>query len=246
VTASAIPIPAASMDATSTTTDPPEAAPAFMALAPAPSDSLACRVLDVVLASVGLVLLAPLLALITVAIRLDSPGGAIFRQRRFGQSLQAFTINKFRTMYAGAEHDNHGHRRFVLGLISGDAKDEDRDRPFFKISADARVTRVGHLLRKSSMDELPQLWNVLRGEMSLVGPRPSLSYEVENYPAHWHGRFAVKPGLTGLWQVSGRSELTLEEMIALDLEYARTKSLWLNVKILARTVPTVLLGRGAA
>ena len=111
---------------------------------------------------------------------------------------------------------------------------------------DDRVTRVGRFLRKSSLDELPQLWNVLRGDMSLVGPRPPIPYEVEHYPPHWFERFAVKPGMTGLWQVSGRSELTLEEMIALDVEYARSRSLWLNVKILLRTVPVVFVGRGAA
>jgi lipopolysaccharide/colanic/teichoic acid biosynthesis glycosyltransferase len=233
------------MDAT-TTTDSLGRPPAVPTATPREADGLGCRLLDFGLAALLLLVLSPLLLLIIVAIRLDSPGPAIFRQRRFGHGLEPFTINKFRTMYDGAEHDNHGHRHFVLGLITGDTNDEARDRPFFKITADARVTRVGHFLRKSSLDELPQLWNVLRGEMSLVGPRPSLSYEVENYPPHWFGRFAVKPGLTGLWQVSGRSELTLEEMIALDLEYAQSRSLWSNVKILARTVPTVLLGRGAA
>jgi lipopolysaccharide/colanic/teichoic acid biosynthesis glycosyltransferase len=240
------------MEAASTTTpDPPDAgASDAVALAgravPRQADSVACRLLDVVVASVLLVLLAPLLLVIGLAIRLDSQGTALFRQRRFGHGLEPFTIYKFRTMYTGAEHNNHSHRRFVMGLISGDVSDEARDRPFFKIRADARVTRVGHLLRKSSLDELPQLWNVVRGQMSLVGPRPSLSYEVENYPEHWLGRFAVKPGITGLWQVSGRSELTLEQMIALDLEYAQTRSLWRNITILARTIPTVLLGRGAA
>jgi lipopolysaccharide/colanic/teichoic acid biosynthesis glycosyltransferase len=111
---------------------------------------------------------------------------------------------------------------------------------------DERVTRVGAVLRRTSLDELPQLWNVLRGEMSLVGPRPPIPYEVEHYPSHWFARFAVKPGVTGLWQVSGRSELTLEEMVRLDVEYARRRSLWLNIRILARTVPAVLSGRGAS
>ena len=116
----------------------------------------------------------------------------------------------------------------------------------FKLAGDKRVTRVGHLLRRASLDELPQLWNVLRGDMSLVGPRPPIPYEVEHYPPHWFDRFAVKPGMTGLWQVSGRSELGLEEMVALDIEYVARRSLWFNVTILARTVPVVFAGRGAA
>jgi lipopolysaccharide/colanic/teichoic acid biosynthesis glycosyltransferase len=111
---------------------------------------------------------------------------------------------------------------------------------------DERVTRAGHWLRRSSFDELPQLWNVLRGDMSLVGPRPPSPYEGEHYPPHWLARFAVKPGLTGLWQVSGRSDLALEEMVTLDVEYSQRRSLWLNLQILARTVPAVLSGRGAS
>jgi lipopolysaccharide/colanic/teichoic acid biosynthesis glycosyltransferase len=107
------------------------------------------------------------------------------------------------------------------------------------------VTRVGRVLRRSSLDELPQLWNVLRGEMSLVGPRPAIPYEVEHYPPHWFARFAVKPGITGMWQVSGRSEVTLEEMVRLDVDYAGRRSLGLNLWILARTVPAVLGARGA-
>ena len=108
------------------------------------------------------------------------------------------------------------------------------------------MTRLGRVLRRLSLDELPQLWNVLRGEMSLVGPRPPIPYEVKHYPAHWFERFVVKPGVTGLWQVSGRSELTLEEMVGLDVEYVRRRSLWLNVKIIARTIPVVLSTRGAS
>ena len=153
-------------------------------------------------------------------------------------------------MDSGAGHETH--REFVIGLIAarelapGETHAQRDESNFFKMANDTRVTRVGRFLRKSSLDELPQLWNVLRGDMSLVGPRPPIPYEVEHYPPHWFDRFAVKPGMTGLWQVNGRSELGLEEMIALDVEYARTRSLWLNVKILARTVPVVFAGRGAA
>ena len=113
------------------------------------------------------------------------------------------------------------------------------------MTEDPRVTRCGRLLRRSSLDELPQLWNVLRGEMSLVGPRPPIQYEVEQYPPHWFARFAAKPGLTGLWQVSGRSDVTLEEMVALDIEYIENRSLWLNLKLILLTVPAVLSAKGA-
>jgi lipopolysaccharide/colanic/teichoic acid biosynthesis glycosyltransferase len=203
----------------------------------------ACRALDVAVSAVLLLVLAPVLLILAAAIRLDSPGRVLYRQRRVGRDLDPFTVNKFRTMHSGAGHETH--RQFVIGLIAGQ-QSEDAESNFFKMANDDRVTRVGRFLRKSSLDELPQLWNVLRGDMSLVGPRPPIPYEVEHYPPHWFDRFAVKPGMTGLWQVSGRSELTLEEMIALDVEYARSRSLWLNVKILARTVPVVLIGRGAA
>jgi lipopolysaccharide/colanic/teichoic acid biosynthesis glycosyltransferase len=213
--------------------------------APSRLTTVGCRVLDLMVSAVLLVVLAPLLLIIAIIIRLDEPGKVVYRQRRVGHHQKPFTVNKFRTMHQDAGHEHH--RAFVLKLIKGgDEPAEDAERPFFKIKRDPRVTRAGHYLRKSSLDELPQLWNVLRGDMSLVGPRPPIGYEVEHYPAHWFGRFAVKPGLTGLWQVSGRSELTLEQMIALDLEYARTRSLWLNIKILLRTIPVVLNGRGAA
>jgi lipopolysaccharide/colanic/teichoic acid biosynthesis glycosyltransferase len=211
------------------------------------ASAAACRALDVAVSAVLLLVLLPVFLALAAAIRLDSPGRVLYRQRRVGRGQDPFTVNKFRTMHSGAGHETH--RQYVIGLIAGqsDADEGDEGEPnFFKMANDDRVTRVGHFLRKSSLDELPQLWNVLRGDMSLVGPRPPIPYEVEHYPPHWFDRFAVKPGMTGLWQVSGRSELTLEEMIALDIEYARSRSLWLNVKILARTVPVVLIGRGAA
>jgi lipopolysaccharide/colanic/teichoic acid biosynthesis glycosyltransferase len=215
----------------------------------------ACRALDVAVSAVLLVVLSPVFLILTIAIRLDSSGRALYRQRRVGRNQKPFTVNKFRTMHSGAGHD--AHREFVIGLIAreqGKSETQEQeqaqagggDSNFFKMTNDTRVTRVGRFLRKSSLDELPQLWNVLRGDMSLVGPRPPIPYEVEHYPPHWFDRFAVKPGMTGLWQVSGRSELALEDMIALDVEYARSRSLWLNLKVLARTVPAVFAGRGAA
>jgi lipopolysaccharide/colanic/teichoic acid biosynthesis glycosyltransferase len=203
-----------------------------------------CRALDVVLSAVLLLLLLPVFGLIGLAIRLDSAGPVLFRQRRFGRDLKPFQVTKFRTMHHGVDHASH--RTFVLGLIAGDHPERPNGGPKFKMVGDERVTRLGAVLRRSSLDELPQLWNVLRGDMSLVGPRPPIPYEVEHYPAHWFARFAVKPGLTGLWQVSGRSELTLDEMVRLDVEYAKRRSLWLNVRILARTIPAVLSGRGAS
>ena len=205
---------------------------------------MACRALDVAVSAILLLLLVPIFLALAAAIRLDSPGRVLYRQRRVGRDLDPFMVNKFRTMHSGAGHETH--RQFVIGLIEGQAETQDAELNFFKMANDDRVTRVGRFLRKSSLDELPQLWNVLRGDMSLVGPRPPIPYEVEHYPPHWFERFAVKPGMTGLWQVSGRSKLTLEEMIALDVEYARTRSLWTNIKILARTVPVVFVGRGAA
>ncbi len=208
------------------------------------SRDAALRALDFALSAVLLIVLSPLLALIALAVRIDSPGPVLFRQRRVGRDLDPFTVNKFRTMHHGVGHDTH--REFVLSLIAGEQPERPDGGPRFKLVGDERVTRLGRLLRQSSLDELPQLWNVLRGDMSLVGPRPPIPYEVEHYPAHWFARFAVKPGVTGLWQVSGRSDLTLEQMVALDVEYTERRSLWLNLSILARTVPAVLSGKGAS
>jgi lipopolysaccharide/colanic/teichoic acid biosynthesis glycosyltransferase len=221
------------------------ATPTSVAHAPiARVDAIACRALDVVVSAVLLVVLLPLFAVLALAIRLDTPGHVIYRQKRVGRGLVPFTVNKFRSMHSGSGHELH--KRYVQALIAGQSPDQGTGRPFFKLSEDARVTGVGHVLRKTSLDELPQLWNVLCGNMSLVGPRPCLHYELEHYPLHWFGRFAVKPGVTGLWQVNGRSEIALEEMIALDINYVERRSFWLNVSILLRTIPVVLNRRGAA
>jgi lipopolysaccharide/colanic/teichoic acid biosynthesis glycosyltransferase len=203
---------------------------------------LGCRVLDIAVATALLIALAPLLLIVAVLIRIDSPGWVVFRQRRVGKDLEPFTVNKLRTMRAGAGHD--AHRAYVLGLITGHG-DEERERPMLKLAGDQRVTRVGRFLRRTSADELPQLWNVIRGDMSLVGPRPPIPYEVEHYRSEWLGRFAVKPGLTGLWQVSGRSELSVDEMMKLDVDYVQRRSVRLNLAIMARTIPVVLSCRGA-
>ncbi len=202
---------------------------------------IAIRLLDLVGAVVLLVALAPLLLLIAVAIRLDSTGPAIYRQRRVGLRLRPFSVAKFRTMREGAASDAHrAHVEQMIGNGQASAK------PMTKLQEDARVTRVGSFLRRTSLDELPQLWNVLRGEMSLVGPRPPIQYEVDRYPTKAFRRFAVKPGLTGLWQVQGRSLLSFDQMIELDAEYVERRSLWLNLKILLLTLPTVVHGKGAA
>lgn len=205
----------------------------------------ATRIADLFVAAFLLILLSPLLAAIALAIRLDSSGSAIFRQRRCGQGARQFTVLKFRTMRCDTAADPH--RSYVLGVISGEGPSgrPGEGNGLKKLENDDRITGVGAFLRRFSLDELPQLWNVLRGQMTLVGPRPPIPYEVEWYPPRWLDRLSVKPGLTGLWQVSGRNELDYTEMVELDLEYVQRRSLWLDLKILARTAKVVLSGRGA-
>lgn len=192
------------------------------------------RAIDIVGALVGLTVGAPLFGLIALAIRLDSPGPVIFRQTRIGRGGRPFSMYKFRSMYEGAEE-----QQMLLADLN------EADGPIFKIKDDPRLTRVGRILRRTSLDELPQLINVLRGEMSLVGPRPPLPAEVAQYK-EWHKRrLEVPPGMTGLWQVSGRSRLSFDEMVLLDIYYIENWSLWMDFKILVRTVPKVLFGEGA-
>ncbi|NLF00062.1 MAG: undecaprenyl-phosphate glucose phosphotransferase [Anaerolineales bacterium] len=192
------------------------------------------RAMDVVLASVMIVLGLPLFAAIALAIRLDSPGRIVFRQTRVGLGGAHFEMYKFRSMREGAENE--------LELLR---KQSEVDGPIFKMRKDPRATRVGQFLRHKSLDELPQLWNVLRGEMSIVGPRPPLPSEVNKY-MDWHRkRLEVRPGMTGLWQVSGRSLLSFDEMVLLDIHYIEHWSLWLDLKIMLRTVPQIILGEGA-
>jgi lipopolysaccharide/colanic/teichoic acid biosynthesis glycosyltransferase len=204
--------------------------------APARRTELGCRALDLVVASLTLLVLLPVLLLVMLAIRLESPGPAIFRQRRVGRDLRPFTCLKLRTMRADA--DDALHRAYVTSLIQGGG--ERQDGRLFKLAADPRITRVGRWLRRLSLDELPQLVNVLLGHMSVVGPRPAMPYEVEACPAWYLERHSVRPGLTGLWQVSGRNRMSFEEMVRLDIDYARRRSTRLNVRILARTPLAVL------
>lgn len=198
------------------------------------------RLLDLIGAAALLIALAPLLLVLIAIVKLDSAGPAIYRQRRLGRGLEPFSVAKFRTMKEGTAAD--AHRAHVVQMIDGGAG----ARPMAKLKEDARVTRVGSFLRRTSLDELPQLWNVLKGEMSLVGPRPPIQYEVDRYPPEAFRRFAVRPGITGLWQVRGRSLLSFPQMIELDLEYVERRSLPLNIWILFLTLPTVVHGEGAA
>ena len=208
-----------------------------------PASSLARRTLDVSVAGSVLLVLVPVIVLAALAVRLNSPGPVLFRQRRLGRNMRPFTVLKFRTMKADA--DSAVHREYVRQLI-GTQPEEPAREGLYKLAVDDRITRVGRFLRSWSLDEVPQLWNVLRGEMSLVGPRPVIEYEVEQYPEWYLRRFAVKPGLTGLWQVSGRNELTYEDMVRFDIEYAERRSLWLDLRILARTALVVMRRQGVA
>jgi lipopolysaccharide/colanic/teichoic acid biosynthesis glycosyltransferase len=204
------------------------------------------RVIDVVGSVFMLVALAPLMAIIALAVKISSPGPVLFRQTRVGQRGKPFTFIKFRSMTAA--NDPSLHRTYVKQFIRGTAakNTNEKGEEVFKLTQDPRVTPLGKILRKTSMDELPQFWNVLRGEMSLVGPRPPIPYEVESYDL-WHQRrvLELKPGITGLWQVSGRSRSAFDDMVRLDLLYARTWSPWLDLKILLQT-PFAVFGAGGA
>jgi lipopolysaccharide/colanic/teichoic acid biosynthesis glycosyltransferase len=204
------------------------------------------RCIDVGIAIVCLIVCAPLLAIVCLVIRLESEGPAIFRQRRLGRDKRPFTVHKFRTMRI--EADPEVHREYVEQLIRGDERSHaDSDgRDLYKLASDDRVTRAGGILRKTSFDELPQLYDVLRGHMSLVGPRPVIGYEAELYPSSYDRRFAVKPGLTGLWQVNGRNERTYSEMVAFDTDWVERRSIALYLSILARTPWVLIRRRGVA
>ncbi|HKZ13929.1 MAG TPA: sugar transferase [Solirubrobacterales bacterium] len=219
------------------------ARPAILAADTPRASDIAMRALDIVVSGLALLVLSPILLVVAILVRLDSRGPAIFRQERIGRGLKPFRVAKFRTMRQGVAADPH--RAYVEEMIREESEAEGRQKPMMKLQEDPRITKIGHFLRRTSIDELPQLWNVLRGEMSLVGPRPPIQYEVDAYPARAYRRFAVRPGLTGLWQVSGRSLVTFAQMIDLDTEYVERRSLLLNLKIIFLTVPTVLHGKGA-
>ncbi|MFQ5343439.1 MAG: sugar transferase [Anaerolineae bacterium] len=213
---------------------------------------LAKRLLDVVVSAALLVILAPLFLLIALCIKLDSPGSIIFSQKRVGrwnrngEQPPVFTFHKFRSMYENA--DSSIHQRYVASFINGNKRfvaECQQNQAVYKLERDPRITRFGRFLRKTSLDELPQLVNALKGDMSLIGPRPALPYEVAQYKP-WHfRRLESKPGITGLWQVEARSTVPFNEMVNMDIQYIEHQSLWFDLKILLQTVPTVLSGRGA-
>lgn len=212
------------------------------------------RWIDATLAVLLLIGLSPLMLLIALLIKLDTPGPVIFTQQRVGAKrrsrggqmsweIQNFTMYKFRSMIHNA--DNSTHQAYIEAWIEGRAEAANGAKAKYKLTNDPRITRVGKVLRKTSMDELPQLINVLKGNMSLVGPRPVPPYEVDRYEAWHYERLAALPGITGIWQVEGRCEVPFEDQILMDIRYVRNQSLWLDIQLLMLTLPAVLSGRGA-
>ena len=216
------------------------------------------RLLDTLIAGSALIMLAPLMLVIAILVKLDSPGPAVFKQkrvstrrRRDGQQdfweIRTFTLYKFRTMCKDADSDPH--RAFVQAFIHNDHEGmavlQGEDTQTHKLVHDPRVTRLGGFLRRSSLDELPQLWNVFKGDMSLVGPRPQVLYEVDEYEPWHRQRLEAKPGLTGLWQVTARSSADFNAAVRLDIRYVEHQSFWLDLQILLKTPLVVLRGKGA-
>ncbi len=201
-------------------------------------DGLAVRALDIAIAILALIFLAPLLIVVAAVTWIIDPGPVFFAHRRIGRDGKMFPCLKFRTMVVDAD-------RRLQHLLATDPVARAEWARDFKLRRDPRITAIGGFLRRSSIDELPQLWNVLHGEMSIVGPRPIVQDEVERYGRYFIHYMAVKPGLTGLWQVSGRNDVSYRRRVALDVTYARNKCLGLNLRILMMTVPAVLLAKGS-
>jgi exopolysaccharide biosynthesis polyprenyl glycosylphosphotransferase len=205
------------------------------------------RGVDILGAVTGLILFSPIMLITALIIKVTSAGPVIFKQNRFGKRGTRFPFYKFRSMHWNV--NDQLHREYVTNLIKGDLEKINQgngEEPLYKMKFDPRVTPVGKIIRKTSIDELPQFFNVLKGEMSLVGPRPPLPYEVEKYEP-WHLRriLEVKPGITGLWQVDGRSKTSFDDMVRMDLRYVQNWSLWLDIKILLKTVRAVIRPNGA-
>jgi exopolysaccharide biosynthesis polyprenyl glycosylphosphotransferase len=199
------------------------------------SHSFLKRLFDIIVSALLLLLLSPFLLIIALLIYQDSPGNVFFSQQRVGKNGKEFKMWKFRSMHANAEQLKTAlmkQNEMVGGVL-------------FKIKGDPRITKMGHFIRKYSIDEIPQLWNVLIGDMSLVGPRPPLPDEVEQYTAYEFSRLAVTPGITCIWQISGRSEIPFQQQVELDLQYIRIQSIWTDISIIIKTIPAVLGGRGA-
>ena len=205
-----------------------------------PGHEAAKRTVDIVLSLVLIIIVAPLLLFLGCLVRSMSAGPALFRQERLGRDKQPFTMLKLRTMQV--DNDDRVHRDYVASLLSADGAAAAAGNGLFKLDGDPRVTRLGGWLRRTSLDELPQLLNVLRGDMSLVGPRPVLPWEARLFGEPYQQRFAVKPGITGLWQVSGRSRLSMRKALELDVEYVARRGFFFDVAILARTLPAVFRG----
>ncbi|MGQ0542240.1 MAG: sugar transferase [Blastocatellia bacterium] len=209
-------------------------------------ERLVKRVSDIVISTAAVVLLSPIWLIAAIAVRLDSRGPILFRQERVGMDGRIFLCYKFRTMRADADENVHreAYQRNIDGVDDANAGDDDN--PIFgKVKDDFRITKPGKWLRRSSLDELPQFLNVLKGDMSVVGPRPPIPYEVEEYDIWHRKRLDMKPGITGLWQVSGRNRLAFEEMVRIDLYYIENWSLWFDLKIIILTLPAILRGDGA-
>lgn len=202
------------------------------------------RAMDLFITLFILPIVLPLMAVIALLVRLDSPGPAIFKQKRIGKNGRMFYIYKFRTM----QHklDNSYHQAFMKAFVRGEIGQEGQERQVFKPFTDSQVTRIGRLLRRTSLDELPQILNILKGEMSVVGPRPNVVYEVEAYKS-WHmERLAVLPGITGLAQVNGRSSISFDMIVQYDIDYVQNQSLWMDLQILWKTFTSVISKEGAA
>lgn len=203
------------------------------------------RILDIVFTLLILLPFCIVILIVAIMIRLDSKGPIIFRQKRVGLNGAEFTMFKFRSMYV--DSDDATHREAIEQFMNGAPLNGDVDAPnLYKLVDDPRVTRIGQFIRKTSIDELPQFINVLRGEMTLVGPRPPLSYEVEVYSLRDKQRLCGKPGLTGAWQVYGRSRVTFNDMVEMDIAYLQQQSIWQDLKLITLTIPVMLQGRGGA
>ncbi|MEN6357170.1 MAG: sugar transferase [Armatimonadota bacterium] len=205
------------------------------------------RILDLIAASVGLVLAAPLAAIIALFIKVSSPGPVLFKQTRIGRGGEKFTFYKFRSMRVG--NDDSSHRKYMKFFIEGNEEGlknfHQRGKKIYKMTCDDRVTMVGRFLRRTSLDELPQLLNVLKGDMSMVGPRPHIPYEVDLYQ-DWHRRrLQGLPGITGWWQIHGRSRVTFDESVKMDIWYLEHQSVILDIRIMLRTITKAIVGRGA-
>jgi exopolysaccharide biosynthesis polyprenyl glycosylphosphotransferase len=206
------------------------------------------RAIDILGSAAALLVFAPFFAAIALIIKLTSKGPVLFRQERMGQYGKPFTVLKFRSMRTDCDSRIHQEyvSQFIAGKVEGKPAEASGAAPVFKIQKDPRITPIGQFMRKTSLDEVPQFWNVLRGDMSLVGPRPPIAYEFRAYNV-WHRRrvLEIKPGITGLWQVEGRSRTRFDDMVRLDLRYARSWSIWLDLRILLQTPAAVILGDGA-